>query len=392
MKVIGRGEHKMTPVRFNRWEDKKEIMTKRKKIGKARKIFMDDDLTATERQIQKHLWSILKAREKKGRKQRGLRICFWNVAGLINKCEEAWDYLENFDVIGLQIYLELCTSEKGTQESKSKRGIITAVNKNLKLIEVREISDEMVESRLEYNGNKWRIITLYSRKMEDTTETLREKVQEEDEQWMLVGDYVVGNDRAKEEINMVEEGIRTESDHVPLEVELTGLRMIKTGRRKKEIKIERSDWTEGGRREYHEKCEGWSRHLEGDERKVKSAITKRKKKIIPWRLGRKEWYNKEWKERKRRLRRLMRDWKKGRIGKEEYVRERKEHKEWCKEQNGRHKIEEEEKIRNIKNEAEAWKYINKYRKKKAEGISEQIHMDEWRDHFMEMLGGTEERV
>ncbi|XP_024868404.1 golgin subfamily A member 6-like protein 2 [Temnothorax curvispinosus] len=63
--------------------------------------------------------------------------------------------------------------------------------------------------------------------------------------------------------------------------------------------------------------------------KVKSAITKQKKRIIPWRLGRKEWYNKEWKERKRRLRRLMRDWKKGKIGKEEYVRERKEHKEWC---------------------------------------------------------------
>lgn len=58
VQAIGRGEYKMTLVRFNRWEDKREKMAKRKKIGRVRKIFMDDDLTATERQIQKHLWSI----------------------------------------------------------------------------------------------------------------------------------------------------------------------------------------------------------------------------------------------------------------------------------------------------------------------------------------------
>lgn len=63
----------------------------------------------------------------------------------------------------------------------------------------------------------------------------------------------------------------------------------------------------------------------------------------------------------------MRDWKKGRIGKEEYVRERRKHKEWCKVQKSRHENEEEEKIRNIKSEAEAWKYINKYRNKKTVG-------------------------
>ena len=232
----------------------------------------------------------------------------------------------------------------------------------------------MIESRLEYNGNKWRIITLYSQKMEDTMETLREKVQEEDEEWLLVGgdfnartgsrggpindeeekekrsetrksidkvvnregrilidkieergwailtesfgreggwtyigdlgssviDYVLGNDRAGEEINMVEEGIRTESDNVPMEEELTGPQVMETGRRKKEMEIERSDWTEEGRKEYHEKCKGWSSTQINTEdiwkeikEKVKSAITKHKKRIIPWRLGRREWYNKK---------------------------------------------------------------------------------------------------
>lgn len=31
----------------------------------------------------------------------GLKMCFWNVAGLLNKCEETWNYLEKFNVLGL---------------------------------------------------------------------------------------------------------------------------------------------------------------------------------------------------------------------------------------------------------------------------------------------------
>lgn len=73
---------------------------------------------------------------------------------------------------------------------------------------------------------------------------------------------------------------------------------------------------------------------------------------------------------------------KRRIDKEEYVRKRKEYREWCKEQKKKHEEEEEEeeRIRNIKSEAEAWKYINKYRKKKTERISEKINIEEWKDH------------
>lgn len=32
---------------------------------------------------------------------REIKICFWNIAGLTNKCEETWDYLEKFNIIGL---------------------------------------------------------------------------------------------------------------------------------------------------------------------------------------------------------------------------------------------------------------------------------------------------
>lgn len=59
-------------------------------------------------------------------------------------------------------------------------------------------------------------------------------------------------------MNRIEKGIRTKSDHVPLEVEITGPQVMEMGRGKKEIELERSDWTEEGRKEYHEKCERWS--------------------------------------------------------------------------------------------------------------------------------------
>lgn len=52
-----------------------------------------------------------------------------------------------------------------------------------------------------------------------------------------------------------------------------------------------------------------------------------------------------------------------------------ESKEKCKRQ------EEEEEIKRAKTEGQIWKYINKERKK-----------EEWRDHFKELLGGSNERV
>lgn len=79
---------------------------------------------------------------------------------------------------------------------------------------------------------------------------------------------------------------------------------------------------------------------------------------------------------------------KKRRNKKEYPRKRKEYREWCREQ----KHEKEEKIRNIKRETEAWKYINKCRKKKTERISENINIDKWKDHFAEPLGTQEKAV
>lgn len=53
-------------------------------------------------------------------------------------------------------------------------------------------------------------------------------------------DYVIGNDKASEEIKRIEESNRTESDHIP-EVELIGLQIME----KKDWKQREVDGREG---------------------------------------------------------------------------------------------------------------------------------------------------
>ncbi|XP_063913095.1 golgin subfamily A member 6-like protein 25 [Zophobas morio] len=53
--------------------------------------------------------------------------------------------------------------------------------------------------------------------------------------------------------------------------------------------------------------------------------------------------------------------------------------------------EEEEKIKAIRTEQEAWQYINKERKNKIT-ISEDIPIIQWKKYFMELLNGKEERI
>lgn len=171
--------------------------------------------------------------------------------------------------------------------------------------------------------------------------------------------YRLCRGKAEEKIRKVVEGDRIESDHVPLEVELEAeLEGTKDKKRRKEkdIKeIERSNWSEEGIAEYREKCEEWNcTETENEDiwrelkEKVKSSIPKVKKKIIPWKFGKREWHSKEWKREKRYLRRMFRELKKGRIDWKEYARIRKNYKTWCKEEKKKHEKEEEEKINNIR--------------------------------------------
>jgi len=120
-------------------------------------------------------------------------------------------------------------------------------------------------------------------------------------------------------------------------------------------------------------------------KRVKKYETKNEVKIRKRRFGEHNWWNADCKRKKRN--KAYRKWKKGRQGKEEYLRLRTEFREKCKEKEereNRKRIEEE--IKNITTEVQIWKFVNLGRKK-TRIIEENVRMEDWEKHFLELLKG-----
>ncbi|KAK2574800.1 hypothetical protein KPH14_012991, partial [Odynerus spinipes] len=446
-------------------EMKKQLMRRKKELDRG--IWIEDDLTKIERDIQFKIRIHAKQDREKG---------------VINKDREVWEYLEDFDFVGLtetwleedgwvkirnklpkSLVWECCPARKEFKKGRAKGGIITGVSKNIRQIGTKIWDDGIVERTMEYMGKEWRVFVLYSHEIKETLDKLSVAMEERDEKMLIIGgdwnartgveggnaleeigkeggrlskdkvinrqgsllveyleekgwfilngsrgeeaewtyvgkqglsiiDYVIVNVDAEEEIMSFKVGERVESDHMPLEVEILG-----PGREARLNEVEEKEeegrrrWSEEGVLKYHEVCKGWTPSLVEIEEvwkevkdKIISAIPVKIPKKRKWRLGEKRWIDSDWKERKRKLRKKLRDWKKGKCNKEELWQERKEYKEWC-EFKRRKLIEEEEvKLYNIKSEKEVWSYINRFRRRREE-INEDITIEEWRQHFMMSL-------
>ncbi|RYA64312.1 hypothetical protein, partial [Enterobacter cloacae complex sp. 2DZ2F20B] len=72
----------------------------------------------------------------------------------------------------------------------------------------------------------------------------------------------------------------------------------------------------------------------------------------------------------------------------EYRKEIKDYKKLIKEKKAKKQDEEDQKLKDIRTEAEAWKYINQERKIKT-GPSKNIKIEEWREYFIRILEGAE---
>jgi len=89
----------------------------------------------------------------------------------------------------------------------------------LKKIKINELSNEAVEIKLKYNGNRWRIVTLYSQEIEEIIDLLLKQIQEEERDHLLLrGDFSarIGNEGSsiKEEIGEKRNKIRKSIDKV----------------------------------------------------------------------------------------------------------------------------------------------------------------------------------
>ncbi|XP_068972065.1 histone-lysine N-methyltransferase, H3 lysine-79 specific-like [Bombus flavifrons] len=291
------------------------------------------------------------------------------------------------------------------KKGRANGGIITDINKNLREIEYKEISDDIVERKIRYKERTYRIVVVYNRDTKRTWKEIEERVEgREEEVTVIGGDW---NARTGEEGGLISEELGKEKSRrskdktintegrtllrllgergwtiingrdkgdewtyvgergkSPLEIEIEGPELQRDEERKEEEK-ERREWTKESVGRYLEECKDWaSRGGTVEEmwteikKKINEAIPKKRVRIRKWSIEEKVWYDKEWKERKREIRRKMTKFRKGKCSREEFIEEKKAFKQWCKQRKEKQEEEEMEKINKIETEQEAWKYIN----------------------------------
>lgn len=182
-----------------------------------------------------------------------------------------------------------------------------------------------------------------------------------------------------------------DSDHLPLQLELESEE--EEERRKSLNKEEEEEegngmkqegkwyisWTEEDRERYKEHTK--SGLGEGNDKeevkieelwdkiktKTKEMVIRKEKKIWKMDLGHKEWWNKEYTRKKRKVKRSYRKWRNKKINREIYLKERREIKKLFEEKQEERRRKMEDELKGLNNETEVWRYINK-RRNKREGI------------------------
>lgn len=101
--------------------------------------------------------------------------------------EEIWKKLK--DKVSNEYEWFCIEVTKDNRPGRAKGGIIIAVKKEVRKVEVKEISKSSMEVRFENNKKKWRIITLYSRNIKKILEDVMKEIKEEEEYLLIEADF-----------------------------------------------------------------------------------------------------------------------------------------------------------------------------------------------------------
>ena len=150
---------------------------------------------------------------KKGRnmKEKIVSGVTWNVAGLKRKEEDFWEFLKDFDIIGLtETWVDgreweklkekmpegwkwRCQpASKECRKGRAKEGIITGMRVELEEIDIGyEEKEGFQERAMKTDGEKWRVVTVYNRDgNKKVLDNLKEWIKEgEEEILVLAGDF-----------------------------------------------------------------------------------------------------------------------------------------------------------------------------------------------------------
>ena len=136
-----------------------------------------------------------------------MKLLFWNVAGIKNKDVKFWEYIKQFDIIGLEeTWMEVkdwekfkeklphewvwkySPAERNFDKGRAKGGIITGVSEKIKEINKGQLNKNFHERSVELHGEKWRIFTVYNPEgSKQLWEELKEEIKETEEDHLLIG-------------------------------------------------------------------------------------------------------------------------------------------------------------------------------------------------------------
>ncbi|XP_024884283.1 trichohyalin-like [Temnothorax curvispinosus] len=210
-------------------------------------------------------------------------------------------------------------------------------------------------------------------------------------------DYIIGDEEVREKVERLEVGERIDSDH-PLILWVRGSSKRRQRRRGAEKRRRRGIWNDEGKTQFREKLgtieekRDLQEEIEEGTRKIRRVIEENEDKNERGTVKNKRgWWNEECTESKREVRRELRKWRKGKGEAERYRESRKEYREMC---DRKKKEEKERMIREIgeaKTEGKVWELIGRVRKRRRR-VNEEIKPEEWKEYFMELMGGVENRV
>nr|XP_034195027.1 vicilin-like seed storage protein At2g18540 [Osmia lignaria] len=161
----------------------------------------------------------------------------------------------------------------------------------------------------------------------------------------MVIDYVIAEAEGREKIVSLEVGDNVDSDHHPMIVKLRAGGKQRTKVEKERRAIARGNWTEQGRSKFTEEL-NWTKSRGGKvEEDMEEMIEQVKRGLEKSRekgqmSKKKGWWDEECKKRKKELRGVLREWRKGRAEGESYRKTKREYNNLCKDK----KREENEKF------------------------------------------------
>lgn len=141
------------------------------------------------------------------------------------------------------------------------------------------------------------------------------------------------------------------------------------------------DWEEGEGRQLNEE-------LEVKMKQIREELRRGERESGGIRRG--GWWDGECEEKRKKVRKTLRGWRRGEGNGELYRKGRAEYKLLCR----RKKNEENERMlkeaKEARTEGEIWKIVN--RERRWNGARKRIPKEEWKEYFMKLLGGVDYKV